>query len=212
MILAILQGDFQVRSPCSHLELPQTLMEPILLRYATQHGFPCRFRTQFVSFDDSAEDSIFVTVRDIIFDTTEMIKTKYLFGADGAKSPIVQQLGLPLSIKPSQGIALNVLLRADLTNIMRTRVANLRYVIKPDAEYPDFAGWSIVRMVKPWYEWLVIMMYKPTCPAEFMPSVEQAKAQVHAVIGDESIPVDIQRIDKWIINDTVAEVYSKGNM
>ncbi|KAH8817325.1 FAD binding domain-containing protein [Xylogone sp. PMI_703] len=205
-------GEFQLRSPCSHLELPQTLVEPILLRYATQHGFPCRFRTQFVSYDDSAKDSILVTVRDMVFDTTETINTKYLFGADGAKSRIVQQLGLPMSVKPSQGIALNVLLRADLTNLMRTRVGNLHYVIKPDAEYPDFAGWSIVRMVKPWHEWLFIMMYKPTCPAEFMPSVEEVKKQVSAVIGDDSIPVYIQRIDKWIINETVAEVYGKGNI
>lgn len=212
MASQFLQGDFQLASPSSHLELPQTLLEPILLRYATQHGFPCRFRTQFLSFNDSAGDVIVVTVRDMIFDTTEIIRTKYLFGADGAKSRIVQQLGLPMSVKPSQGIALNVLLRADLSNLTRTRVGNLHYVVRPDAESPDFAWWSIVRMVKPWYEWLVIMMYKPTCSAEFTPSVDQVQAQVHAVIGDESILVEIQRIDKWIINETVAETYSRGNM
>jgi hypothetical protein len=95
---------------------------------------------------------------------------------------------------------------------MTSRVGNLHYVVRSDVENPDFAGWSIVRMVKPWYEWLVIMMYKPTCPAEFTPSLEQVKAQVQSVIGDDSIPVEIQRVDKWIINETVAESYSRGNM
>jgi 2-polyprenyl-6-methoxyphenol hydroxylase-like FAD-dependent oxidoreductase len=187
-------------------------MEPILLRYATQHGFPCRFRTRFVSFDDSTDDVIIATLEDMMFGTTEKIRCKYLFGADGARSRIVQQLELPLSTKPSQGIALNVLLRADLSDLMKTRIGNLHYVIQPDVEMPDFAGWSIVRMVKPWYEWLFIMMYKPTCPGDFMPSIEQVQAQVAAVIGDDSIPVEIIRMDKWIINETVAETYSKGRV
>lgn len=151
-------------------------------------------------------------VEDRIFHTTQKIRCKYLFGADGAKSQIVQSLGLPLAVKPSQGVALNVLIRADLSNLMKTRVGNLHYVIRPDVDMPDFASWSIVRMVKPWYEWLVIMMFKPTCPSDFMPTTEQVQQQVQAVIGDPKIPVEVLRIDKWIINETVAEAYNKGRM
>jgi 2-polyprenyl-6-methoxyphenol hydroxylase-like FAD-dependent oxidoreductase len=143
---------------------------------------------------------------------TQRIRCKYLYGADGAKSIVVKQLGLPMSIKPSQGIALNVLLRADLSDMMKSRTGNLHYVIQPDVEQPDFAAWSIVRMVKPWYEWLVIMMYKPTCPADFMPEKKQVEDQAKSVLGDASIPVDILRIDKWVINETVAECYSKGQV
>ncbi|KAF2095116.1 hypothetical protein NA57DRAFT_59863 [Rhizodiscina lignyota] len=205
-------GDFQLSSPCSHLELPQTLLEPILLRYATQHGFPCRFSTRLLSFDDSGSDSVVAEVQDRIFGTTQKIRCKYLFGADGARSRIVEQLQLPLSKKPSQGVALNVLIRADLSDIMKTRVGNLHYVVRPDVEMPDFAGWSIVRMVKPWYEWLIIMMYKPTCPADFMPTEAQVHSQVKAVLGDDSVSVEVRRVDKWIINETVAESYSKGRV
>ncbi|KIX10235.1 uncharacterized protein Z518_01316 [Rhinocladiella mackenziei CBS 650.93] len=187
-------------------------MEPILLRYATQHGFPCRFSTRLVRFDDSARDSVLAEIEDRIYGRTQMVRSKYLYGADGAKSMVVQQLGLAMSIKPSQGVALNVLLRADLSGTMKTRIGNLHYVIQPDIEMPDFAGWSIVRMVKPWYEWLVIMMYKPTCPADFMPDKKQVEEQAKAVIGDPTIRVDILRIDKWIINETVAECYSKGRV
>jgi hypothetical protein len=206
------KGDFELRSPCSHLELPQTLLEPLLLRYATQHGFPARFSTELLSFDVSSSDVIVAYIRDRVFGTSQRIRCRYLFGADGARSRIAQQIGLPLSTKPSQGIALNTLIRADLSHLMKTRIGNLHYVIEPDVEMPDFAAWSIVRMVKPWYEWLVIMMYKPTCPPDFMPTQEQVSTQVKVIIGDDSIPVEVLRVDKWIINDTVAENYSKGRV
>jgi len=151
-------------------------------------------------------------VQDRIFGTKQKIRCKYLFGADGARSRIVQQLKLPLLSKPSQGIALNVLIRADLSHIMKHRIGNLHYVVQPDEEMPDFAAFSIVRMVKPWYEWLVIMMYKPHCPEGYMPSAEQVNHHVQHVIGDTSVSVEVLRIDKWIINETVAERYSEGRM
>lgn len=193
------------------MELPQTLLEPVLVRYASQHGFPCRFGTKLLSFEDSGE-YVVSTVQDRIFGTMQKIRSRYLFGADGAKSVIVDQLRLPLSVKPSQGVALNVLLRADLSDLMKSRTGNLHYVIKPDVEQPDFAGWSIVRMVKPWYEWLVIMLYKPTCPSDFTPTPEEVYNQVKAVIGDAGRSIDILRVDKWVINETVAEEYSKGRV
>ena len=67
-------------------------------------------------------------------------------------------------------------------------------------------------MVKPWHEWLIILMYKPTCPAEFTPTSEQVTKQVKAVIDDDTIPVEILRMDKWIINETAARSYSKGRV
>ena len=206
------KGDFQLSSPCSHLELPQTLLEPVLIRYASQHGFPCRFGTQLLSFDDSDAKSILAEVQDRIFGTKQTIKCKYLFGADGAKSRIVEDLQLPMSIKPSQGVALNVLVRADLSNMMSTRTGNLHYVIRPDVDMPEFAAWSIMRMVKPWYEWLIVLMEKPTCPADFMPSRDQIQEHIKAVIGDDGIDAEVLRIDKWIINETVAERYDRGRM
>jgi 2-polyprenyl-6-methoxyphenol hydroxylase-like FAD-dependent oxidoreductase len=153
-----------------------------------------------------------VEIEDLLYKTSQMIRCKYLFGADGANSRVVQQLGLPLKVNPSQGIALNVLLRADLSDIMKTRVGNLHYVVQPEKEMPNFASWSIMRMVKPWYEWLLILMYSPTCPADFMPTQKQVQDQAMAVIGDSTIPINILRIDKWVINETVAESYSKGRV
>lgn len=188
------------------------MLEPVLLRYATQHGFTARFGTSLVSFDHSVDEAVVAEIQDRAFGYTQMVRCKFLFGADGAKSQIARQLELPMSDKQSQGIALNVLVRADLTELMKHRVGNLHYVINPGEEMPDFAAWSIVRMVKPWYEWLIIMMYKATCPAEFLPNHNEVARHVKAVIGDDSIPVNVLRVDKWHINETVAEIYNKGRV
>jgi 2-polyprenyl-6-methoxyphenol hydroxylase-like FAD-dependent oxidoreductase len=195
------------------LELPQTLLEPVLLRYATQHGFPCRFNTRFLEFDeDPKNDRIVSRVQDGITKSVFEIKSKYLLGADGAKSKIVEQLKLPLVVKPSQGVALNVLVEADMSRLMKTRTGNLHYIMRPEVETPDFAWWAIARMVKPWHEWLFIFMYKPTCPPEFTPSSEDVAKQIREVIDDDSIPVDILRTDKWVIQETVAKAYSKSRV
>ena len=186
-------------------------MEPILLRYATQHGFPCRFKTRFLEFTQGP-GGVETTLEDGVLNTRFKIKSKYLFGADGARSRVVEQLQLPMSNRPSQGIALNVLVRADLLTLLKDRIGLLHYVIRPDIETADFAGWAIVRMVKPWNEWLIILMYKPNCPPDYTQSEEQVARQVSAVIDNDAVQPEILRIDKWVINETVAQKYSDGRV
>jgi len=155
---------------------------------------------------------VVTTVQDTITSKIYHIRSKYLFGADGAKSRIVEQLGLPLTKKPSQGVALNVLVKADLSKLMKTRTGNLHWIIQPDIESPDFAWWAIMRMVKPWTEWLVILLYKQECDPDFTPTEDQVMQRTSELIGDDTIPVELVRIDKWIINETIAESYSKGRV
>lgn len=189
------------------------MVEPILIRYATQHGFPCRFNTSFVSFQVFTEpDCVITTVQDTIFKTSYKIRSKYLFGADGARSKIVQQLPLPLTTKPSQGTALNVLIKADMSNLIKTRMGLLHYIIQPNVDNPDFASWAIVRMVKPWSEWLIILMYAPSLSSEYVPTQQQVEEQVAKIIDDDSISVQVVRIDKWVINEQVAQSYSKDRV
>ena len=67
-------------------------------------------------------------------------------------------------------------------------------------------------MVKPWYEWLIVFLCHPSVPVDFMPSNEQLVDECAAVVGDDSIKVDLIRADKWIINEQYAESYSKGRV
>lgn len=151
-----------------------------------------------------------VRVRDKIIDTEYQIHCKYLLGADGARSKIVNQLSLPLNQKPDKGVAFNILVRTDLSHIIENRKGNLH---QSDKEHPLWGWIACVRMVKPWYEWMFVIFpdRNATC-MDYRPTKDEWLKRVRQFIGDDSIPAEIIGISKWRINDTVAERYSKGNM
>jgi len=138
------------------------------------------------------------------------VRSKYLFGADGARSKIVTDLGLPLISKPSKGVAINVLLRADLTKFMRARMGNLHFILQPDRPHPLFGWLGVARMVKPWHEWLFALL-PHSMSLTGKPNDEVYKDHIRSLIGDKDIPIDILGVSKWNINETVAEKYSDGN-
>ena len=115
-------------------------------------------------------------------------------------------------MKPGQGLAINVLVKADLSHLIAHRKGNLHWVMQPDREHPGFGWMGIVRMVKPWDEWMFILFPSPEFdPQTAKPSREEYLQRVQEFIGDET-PVQILDISKWYINEIVAEEYSQGNV
>ncbi|CAH0051948.1 unnamed protein product [Clonostachys solani] len=206
------KGDYELASPCQPADLPQTLLEPILIRQATTQGFKVRFNTKILSFSkDERTDVITAVLRDELSNHQYEIRTKYLFGADGAQSQVVKQLDLPLDRKPGQGLAFNVLVKADLSHLVGHRRGNLHWVMQPDREHPDFGWMGIVRMVKPWNEWIFILFPNRDADLTMQPTPDEFLGRVKQFIGDDT-PVEILNISRWYINETVAENYSVGNV
>ena len=203
-------GDYELASPSQPMDLPQTLMEPILTRYATLNGFHCRFDTEFVSFNDDGE-GVTTILKDRIMAYTFQVKSKYLFGADGARSNIARQLGLPMIKRPGQGFAINVLIEADMSPLMEHRKGNLHWILQPGVDHPEWAWIGCFRMVKPWHEWLCIIFPAPGAE-RVVQSEEVYLERVKEMIGDDSVDVKILGISTWAINETAAEYYSKGNV
>lgn len=150
-------------------------------------------------------------MRDNLNGLEYQVRTRYLFGADGARSTIVKQLDLPLSAKPGQGMAINVLVKADLSHLIEHRRGNLHWVMQPDRNHPDFGWMGIVRMVKPWNEWMFILIPNQDFDPQIEPSTEEYLKRVRELIGDDT-PAEILNVSKWYINEVVAEEYSRGNM
>lgn len=115
------KGDYEAASPCKHVDLPQTLLEPILVRHATLHGFICRFDTTLLAFDREETGTVVSEVRDNITSQVYKIRSKYLFGCDGGRSQIMRQLGIPLIKKPGQGLAINVLVKVSESEMFRVQ-------------------------------------------------------------------------------------------
>lgn len=144
------RSEYEAASPCGHVDLPQTELEPILVKKATDSGFSARFKTTFLSFTEEEGGRIVSTVRDGLTGLEYRIRSKYLYAADGGRSQIVRQLDLPLIKQPGQGLAINVMIEADLSKLMDNRTGNLHMVMQPDQEHPAWGWWAVLRMVKPW--------------------------------------------------------------
>lgn len=208
--LTAFQGDYEAASPCSPVDLPQTLLEPILVRRAAQSGFKVRFSTALESFsEDPKTKLITASVRDKLSNLVYKIRTKYLLGADGAQSRVMKQLGIPLIQKPGQGTALNILVKTDLSHLVDTRKGNLHWIMQPDCEHPEFGQRALIRMVKPWHEWMFILFPERDWDSSIQPTKEQYLKRVRELIGDDT-PAEILNVSKWFINEIVAEHYSVG--
>ncbi|KAH8904817.1 hypothetical protein BR93DRAFT_960892 [Coniochaeta sp. PMI_546] len=209
-------GDYDAASPCDHVDLPQTELEPILTRRAVHKGWTLRFNTSFVTFTRPSPEVIISEVRDDVSKKTYKIQSRFLFGCDGARSQVIRELRIPLVKKPGQGLALNVLLKADLSHLVKSRTGNLHWVFQPEREHPPW-GWAcIVRMVRPWDEWMFIFLPPPGADVKAddinLASIEEYRTRAKEIIGDESVDVEILDVSKWWINETVAEYYSEGNI
>ena len=75
------RADYQLASPCEMGDLPQTLLEPILLGNAAARGTRVRFDTEYLSLEQDA-DGVTAAVRDRLEGRDHRIRAKYLIGAE----------------------------------------------------------------------------------------------------------------------------------
>jgi 2-polyprenyl-6-methoxyphenol hydroxylase-like FAD-dependent oxidoreductase len=207
-------GEYAAASPCRHVDLPQTLLEPILVNNARLHGWRVRFDSSFVEFErEGADGPITSTIKDTLSGQTYKIRSKYLFGCDGARSQIMRQLDIPLKKEPGQGLAINVLVKINLEKHMEHRTGNLHWIFTPEIDSPPWAWGCLARMVKAWDEWMFIIMPEPGFEnLSVRPSREDILPRIRQWVGDDSIPLEITDVSKWYINEIVAERYSDGNI
>ena len=76
-------ADYELQSPCTMLDAPQTITEPVMMQAAQARGAKVRFDTEYLSHVQD-EDGVTTTVRDRLTGATYTIRSKYLVGADGA--------------------------------------------------------------------------------------------------------------------------------
>lgn len=208
------RDEFVAASPCGIVDLPQSLLEPVLVKYARDKGWTVRFNTRLESCcEDEKTGIVHAVCKDLVTETRLTIQAKWLFGADGARSQVAREVGIPFVKKADGGVAWNVLVRTgDLTETMRYRGGNLHLIVRNlEIDVPDHAFMTITRMVKPWTEWLCVVVAKPgTTPTE--PTREQLMGVVKDAIGDDSVPIEILDVSTWTVREAVAERYSQGNV
>ena len=183
-----------------------------MLKYATQHGFQSRFDYKFLDFvEDSTTGLITSTIEDQVTLQKVRIISKYLCGADGTNSYVARQLKLPFHDLSSGALALNIWYEADLSEIYRFNPGLLHAVSTPHLDSPAWGIIGINRIVRPYTEFLMGMLARPGAESNNVPEAEVV-ARLRQLIGDENVKIKVKGMYKWRINESYAEVISKGNV
>ena len=193
------------------------------MSHASQHGFPVRFSTEFLEFEQREDGTIDVTLNDKLANHQYTIRAKYLCGGDGGNSKVADQLQLQFVEQPMGSFSLNVEIEADLGHLMSAAPGFLTTLTGNPAkdaaqatetnstEPPPFASVGLLRALKPWNEWTVILFCDPSVQ-RINVSDDQILAHILRLIDDDTIDIKIKGRYIWRIKDSVAETYQKRNI
>lgn len=203
------RSDYLQASPCEQCDLPQHLLEPILLGKAVSQGSHTRFDSEYLSHQQDLE-GVTVQVRDRLTGTEYNVRCKYLLGADGANSKVATDLELPMQGEMGKSGSISIILRADLSKYVAHRPGYLWWMLQPGANIGGL-GMGLLRMVRPWNEWQIVWGYDITGPAPDITN-EQAVAIAHQFIGDTSVDIEVTSVSLWTVNEMYAARYSQDRV
>jgi 2,4-dichlorophenol 6-monooxygenase len=202
-------GDYLNGSPCTMLDLPQPLMEPILINAAASRGAVLSFNTEYL---DHSQDDHGVTVRLRDGRTGEVFtqRARYLLGFDGARSRVVEQLGLPLEGELARAGTAYIRFRADLSRYVAHRPSILYWIFNSNAGFGEI-GMGLLRAIRPWEEWIAGWGFDM---AAGEPDLDDEKviSKIRTLVGDPTLEPEIITKSLWYVNQQHATRYSQGRV
>ncbi|MDQ0678826.1 2,4-dichlorophenol 6-monooxygenase [Arthrobacter pascens] len=153
-------ADYELASPSLNCDIPQTYLEPILVRNATMRGTQTQFSTEYLSHSQD-DDGVSVRVLNRLTGHEYTIRAKY-------------------------------------------------WVIQPGSNIGGI-GAGLVRMVRPWNEWLIVWGFDIN---EGTPQVSEDDARqiVRNLIGVPDLNVEITGISLWGNNEQYATRLQAGRV
>ena len=203
------KADYDLASPSMIVDIPQNYMEPVLVSNAARRGADVRFNTEFVRLEQD-DDGVTATVRDRIRGDEWTVRAKYLIGADGGNSEVARQTDLKSEGQMGVAGSMNIVFEADLSRYVEHRPSVLYWVLQPGAEVGGI-GMGLVRMVRPWNEWLIVWGYDINSPPPEVTD-EFATSVVHQLVGDDTIDVKIKMTSVWTVNNWFATENTRGRV
>ena len=202
-------ADYELQSPCTMLDAPQTITEPILVKAAQERGALIRFDTEYLSHTQD-ETGVTSIVRDRLTGAEYTIRSRYLIGADGARSKVAADAGLPFEGPGATGGAMNIVIEADLSRFVAHRPSVLYWMLQPGAER-EGVGLGVLRMIKPWHEWMLMWGYEVAVgPPEFTDDFIRELAV--KLVGTEDFEMKVSSYAPWTVNHQFATTIARGRV
>jgi 2,4-dichlorophenol 6-monooxygenase len=202
-------ADYELQSPCTMLDAPQTITEPVLVQAAQERGARLRFDTEYLSHVQD-DDGVTTTVRDRLTGREFTIRSQYLIGADGARSKVAADLDLPFEGPGAVAGAMSIVFEADLSHLVAHRPSVLYWMLQPGAE-KEGVGLGVLRMIKPWTEWMLMWGYEVAAgPPTFTDEVVRELAV--ALVGTDDFEMRVKSAAPWTVNHHFATTIARGRV
>lgn len=202
-------GDYLASSPCTMLDVPQMLMEPVLVNAAAHRGAIFSFNTEYLGH---TQDSDGVTVRLLnrLSGQEYSQRCKFLVGADGARSQVADDIQLPFEGVMARAGTVYAQFKADLSRYVAHRPSILYWIMNPEAGFGEI-GMGLLRAITPWTEWIAGWGFDLAAGDPDL-SHENALAKIRLLIGDPDFTCEITQVSPWYVNKQYATRYSAGRV
>lgn len=202
-------GDYLQNSPCPMLDIPQDKMEPLLVKNAAARGAVFTWNTEYLQHEQDS-DGVTVSLKDILSEREYTVRARYLVGADGAKSKVMDDAGLEVHGELARAGTAYVLFKADLTQYVAHRPSILYWIVTSNAAFGEI-GMGLLRAITPWNEWIAGWGFDMAKgEPDFSP--EEIRRKVRLLVGDPELEFDVKSTSTWYVNQAHAPVYSKGRV
>jgi 2,4-dichlorophenol 6-monooxygenase len=202
-------GDYIKGSPCTMLDVPQPYMEPVLVNNAAARGASMLFNTEYLGHEQDG-DGVTVYLHDLLSHDERSVRARYLVGADGARSQIVEELGLPIEGELARAATVYILFHADLSRYVAHRPSILHWLMTPSANYGEI-GMGLLRAIRPWHTWIAGWGYNMADGTPDM-SDEAVTSKIRQLVGDPELEIEIETKSTWFVNQAIVTQYSSGRV
>ncbi len=197
-------------SPSPRLFVTQIGLEPVLLRAAQRLGARVEYASEAVTVEQDG-DGVTATVRARDGGADRTVRARYLVAADGAHSPIREQLGIRKLGHGSFSDSITIYFRADVRKLMGERNLSVIYVFGPRLQ--GFFRFSIDLQAG----FLVVNSTVDDAGARSVRIGEDMTTStciryVREALGDPDITVEIENVQRWSASAEYAEQLRVGRV
>jgi 2-polyprenyl-6-methoxyphenol hydroxylase-like FAD-dependent oxidoreductase len=197
-------------SPCPRLFITQIGLEPVLLRKAEEVGAEVQYSSEVVALEQD-DDGVTATIRPRDDGAERTVRAGYVLAADGAHSPVRQQLGIASLGHGSFSDSITIYFRADVRPLLGDRNLSVVYVFNPRLvgffrfSIDGDAGFLVVNAT------FDDEGNRSVAIGEDM-SEETCIRYVREALGVPDLPVQIENVQRWSATADWAERFSDGRI